>query len=154
MSSVQYNSLFPYLEKIFHQKARSELIKYPGLSFCAIQCGMFMDYYGMPYTESYLFPVAFMVDVFSAVAGLPGDGNSKIAFTCSKDVARYVVALLDVPGENWPQDVICFGEKLTGNELVRLAEDIRGRQLPTPIFYQICHSYYNFGSYALLYHFG
>ncbi|KAF1851632.1 phosphoserine aminotransferase [Cucurbitaria berberidis CBS 394.84] len=119
--------IFPYPEKAFHQAARAELDKHAGLTYCSIQPGMFMDYYGMPHLENtYLKPLYIITDILAAKAAIPGDGKAKIAFTFTRDIGLYVGALLGLPAEKWPRDAICTGTPISSNELVELAEEVTG----------------------------
>lgn len=65
-----------------------------------------------------------VVDIPNAAAGIPGTGNEPITFTYTFDVARFVVAALDLP--TWPRELRIVGDTLTYNKLVKLAEDARG----------------------------
>lgn len=45
-------------------------------------------------------------------------------FTHSTDLAKYVAASLDLP--KWEADYFVYGDRLTWNEFVRLAEEAKG----------------------------
>lgn len=69
-------------------------------------------------------PIAFAVDMANKAAGIPGTGNDVMAFTYTKDVAKFVVAALDLP--KWEEASFCYGEKITWNEFLKIAEEVRG----------------------------
>ncbi|KAL1622573.1 hypothetical protein SLS56_008684 [Neofusicoccum ribis] len=121
------DELFPYPEKSFHQQAKAELQKHPGLTCTSIQAGMSMDYYGMPRLKTHLWALVAFVDVEHRKAAIPGDGNAKVVFTLTGDLAKFVVALLDLPTEKWPRSAMVVGDRLTLNKLVEMAEKIVGR---------------------------
>lgn len=47
---------------------------------------MFLDYYGMPYAETYMRPLAFMIDIPFRKAAVAGDGDAIMACIYTKDV--------------------------------------------------------------------
>ena len=86
--------------------------------------GIFLDYYGMPHLKSHLAPFTFAIDIANNMAGIPGDGNQLMSTAYSGDVAKFVVASLDL--EKWEKISYIVGEKFTFNELVKRAEKARG----------------------------
>ncbi|GME39309.1 phosphoserine aminotransferase [Neofusicoccum parvum] len=89
---------------------------------------MFMDYYGMPHLKTHLRALVAFIDVEHRKAAIPGDGNAKVVFTLTGDLAKFVVALLDLPTEKWPRSAMVVGDRLTLNELVEMAEKIVGNK--------------------------
>lgn len=87
-----------------------------------------MDYYGIPHAETHMKPLAFLVDIPFATAAVPGDGEAEVVFTLTHDVGRYIAALLDVPADQWPRDVICEGSRMSTNQLIALMERITGKK--------------------------
>lgn len=87
--------------------------------------GYFLDYYGPPSLKSYMNRVTFVVDVANKKAGIPGTGNEPMTFTYTYDVAKFVVAALDLP--KWEEVTYCYGEKTTWNEFVKQAEEATGK---------------------------
>ncbi|KAL1854598.1 hypothetical protein Plec18170_004688 [Paecilomyces lecythidis] len=103
--------------------AMAELEK-TSLEWTIICNGAFLDYYGMPKVKSYLTPTAIVVDMAAAKAAIPGSGNTPVVFTYSGDVAKYTAAALTLP--KWEKESYIIGDKLTWNEFVKLAEEVRG----------------------------
>jgi hypothetical protein len=100
-----------------------------GLEFTLVSNGFFMDYYGLPKVKSYLQPFVFAVDMAANAAAIPGSGDTPVVFTHTFDVAKYVAALVGQP--DWPEQSIIIGDKRTWNEVVAIAEDIKGLFLLT-----------------------
>jgi len=63
------------------------------------------------------------VENYTAI--LPGLGEDKVAFTEVNDVGRFVAASLDLP--QWPKQLNMVGDKFTYNEVVVIAEKVRGK---------------------------
>ena len=84
-----------------------------------------MDYWGMPHVKSNLAPFTFSIDMQNGQAAIPGDGNVPLSLTYSRDLARFVVRALDL--DEWPEFSIGVGDDLTFNQMVRLAEEVRGK---------------------------
>ncbi|KAH7176735.1 hypothetical protein EDB81DRAFT_898175 [Dactylonectria macrodidyma] len=89
-----------------------------------VQNGYFMDYWGVPVVKSYMQPSTSVLDIPNAAAGIPGTGNEPIIFSHTTDVAKFVAALLD--SDEWDPVSYVVGDKLTWNEFLRLAEEVRG----------------------------
>lgn len=101
-----------------------EELRKSSMQWTVFMNGCFLDYWAIPHITSYLRPTPFGIDIAHREAAIPGDGNSRISFTYSFDVAKFVVALLDV--EVWPEESRVAGDILTWNEFVRLAEKTLG----------------------------
>ncbi|KAG9498264.1 hypothetical protein J7337_011160 [Fusarium musae] len=86
--------------------------------------GFFLDYYGPPTLKSYMQRVAWAIDIANKKAGIPGTGNEPMTFTYTFDVAKFVVAALDLP--QWEELMYCYGEKTTWNKFLKQAEDAIG----------------------------
>ncbi|KAJ9614099.1 hypothetical protein H2200_002235 [Cladophialophora chaetospira] len=99
-------------------------LKKTDLDWTRIHNGYFLDYFGIPHIESHMTPVAFGVDMANKAAAIPGTGNDVLAFTYTKDVAKFVVAALDLP--KWDEALYCYGDKTTWNEFLSIAEEVRG----------------------------
>jgi len=95
------------------------------LEWTRIHSGYFLDYYGIPHIESHMMPVVFGVDMANKAAAIPGTGNDTVSFTYTKDLAKFVVAALDLP--KWDESLFCYGDKATWNELLSIAEEMRGQ---------------------------
>lgn len=106
-------------------------LKRTDLEWTRLHNGYFMDYYGIPHIESNMQPVAFGLDMNYKAAGIPGTGDDKVSFTYTKDVAKFVVAALDL--EKWDEALFCYGDVTTWNEFLKLAEEVRGQFILTTI---------------------
>ncbi|KAH8807668.1 hypothetical protein F5884DRAFT_345008 [Xylogone sp. PMI_703] len=105
------------------QNALNELEK-TNLESTSVVNGFFLDYYGMPHVKTYLTPIYMVVDMQNKAAAIPGTGNEPMSFTYTFDVGKFVAALLDLP--KWDKVTYCYGDHLTWNEFVKLAEEARG----------------------------
>ncbi|PYI05406.1 NAD(P)-binding protein [Aspergillus sclerotiicarbonarius CBS 121057] len=101
-----------------------EVLRASRLQWTIFVNGIFLDYFGPSTLRSYLKPNVFVLDLVSHVAAIPGDGNVPVTFTYTFDLARFVVAALDL--EDWPEESRVVGDELTWNEFVGLAESIQG----------------------------
>jgi nucleoside-diphosphate-sugar epimerase len=104
-----------------------ELLKESGLQWTVFLNGIFLDYFGPPELKSHLKPNVFVLDMKNHVAAIPGDGNAPVTFTYSYDLARFVVAALDL--EEWQEDSRVVGDTLTWHEFVAIVEEICGQYL-------------------------
>ncbi|CAG7559176.1 unnamed protein product [Fusarium equiseti] len=104
-------------------RAQEELRK-TNLEWTSIHNGFFVDFWGSPTTKSYLHNAATFLDIKHRTAAIPGSGDVPVTFTFSKDVARYVAAFLDL--EKWEQRTFIIGDKVTMNEMVKIAEEATG----------------------------
>ncbi len=86
--------------------------------------GFFLDYYGMPGVKSHMAPSTMVIDMANNAAAIPGAGNTPVVFTHTIDVAKFVVASLDL--KKWDPETYVKGDRLTLNEFVRLAERAKG----------------------------
>lgn len=80
--------------------------------------------------KSYLKPNVFVLDMANKVAAIPGDGNVPVTFTYSFDLARFIVASLDL--DKWPHENKVIGDEMTWNEFVSLVENTLGWYLQYP----------------------
>jgi hypothetical protein len=74
--------------------------------------------------KSYLKPNVFAIDIANRVAAIPGAGDVPVTFTYTFDLARSVVAALDL--EEWKEESKVVGDVVTWNEFVGLAEEVTG----------------------------
>ncbi|KAL6406666.1 hypothetical protein AUP68_09467 [Ilyonectria robusta] len=108
-----------------HVAAYAELEK-TNLEWTAFNIGWFLEYFGMPHVKTCIQQTTFVVDMAGKSASIPGDGKQKMTFTYSLDVAKFVIAALDLP--KWDRDTIVIGDKMTWEEFVKLAEEARGEK--------------------------
>ncbi|CAH0024631.1 unnamed protein product [Clonostachys rhizophaga] len=86
--------------------------------------GFFLDYYFSSKVKTFLTPGKYIADLDEKKAIIPGDGNVAVSFTHTLDVARFVVASLSLA--HWPSRLYMFGDHLTWNEFIDLAEKASG----------------------------
>lgn len=79
----------------------------------------------MPHFESHLAPFTFGIDMRNCQAAIPGSGDDLLSLTYSKDLAKLVVRTLDL--DDWPEFSVGVGDDVTFNEMLRLAEEARGK---------------------------
>lgn len=91
--------------------------------------GWFLDFYGIPYIETEMAPFPFAVDLDNKVAAIPGTRNVPVVFTYTQDIAQVVAASMDL--KTWPEDSYIIGDKMSFNELLAVAEEVRGALLFT-----------------------
>lgn len=99
------------------------------LEWTVVSNGIFLDYFGMPNMPTTLRSACFIVDMQHEMIAIPGDGNTVVTLTATRDVARYVTGLLKLPLGSWPQEYHIAGDRITFNEFVNLTKIITGRQL-------------------------
>lgn len=101
------------------------LNEYPDLEVTEVHNGGFLDYYGMPYCDSYMLPEIPYIDIAACKAAIPGTGDEKIVLTYTKDVARCVRKMVE-SDEKWPAVTRLAGDFTTLNEVLEVAERVRG----------------------------
>ncbi|KAM0330566.1 hypothetical protein ACHAQA_003513 [Verticillium albo-atrum] len=107
-----------------HTAAYAELEK-TQLEWTAFNIGWFLEYFGMPHVKTYIQQTTFVVDMANKTAAIPGTGKELMTFTYSLDVAKFVVAALDLP--KWERDTIVIGDKMSWDDFVELAEEARDK---------------------------
>lgn len=81
----------------------------------------------MPFIKTQIPPMTFAVDIKNRLAAIPGTGEEPISFTYTYDVATFLDAFLDEP--KWEELTYCYGEKLTWNKFISIAEEVTGMLL-------------------------
>ncbi|KAL5333198.1 NAD(P)-binding protein [Aspergillus crustosus] len=109
----QATELLPQLRD--YNKAITQL-RQSGLEWTILHNGIFLDYFDSPALKSYLKPNVFVIDIANKVAAIPGDGDSPVTFTYSFDLAKFVVASLDL--DHWEEESRVLGDEMGWNELV------------------------------------
>ncbi|ROT36480.1 nmrA-like family protein [Sodiomyces alkalinus F11] len=99
-------------------------LKKTGLQYTRVVVGFLMDYWGMPHIPSDMAPGVWAVDVANKRAAMPGTGNEPLTLTYSVDMAGFIARLLEV--DEWPELSIISGSDTTLNELIAIAEKVRG----------------------------
>ncbi|PSN66484.1 NmrA-like family protein [Corynespora cassiicola Philippines] len=114
-------NILPPLEHYF---SSLKALQATHLEWAPVINGTFLEYFAPPALKSYHPHTTLVLDMEHKVAGIPGDGNMPVTFTYTFDVARFVVAALDL--DKWPRELRIIGDELTLNELLFLAEDTKG----------------------------
>ncbi|KAL1599467.1 hypothetical protein SLS60_007270 [Paraconiothyrium brasiliense] len=100
--------------------ATIEALKKTDLEWTQFQNGCFVDYYGMPYVETNLKPLTFVLDVANKAAAIPGTGDEVMTFTYTRDLAKFVVASLDLP--KWTYPMVSYSDITTWKKALEVAE--------------------------------
>jgi hypothetical protein len=100
------------------------------LEYTRIVNGWFLDYYGMPYWKTSLHPWINILNMEERWAVIPGDGTAKATFITTQDLGRYVARLMDMPV--WEKESTITGNEMQFNDLLALAEKIRGESIQCP----------------------
>ncbi|KAH8647946.1 hypothetical protein BX600DRAFT_518347 [Xylariales sp. PMI_506] len=111
-------------DKYTLREAAFKELRNTSLEWTRFENGYFLDNYGAPYLKSYVRPFALMIDMKNKAAAIPGTGDEPLALTYTFDLARFVAASLDLP--EWDETTYCYGDKITLNEVVKLAEEATG----------------------------
>jgi uncharacterized protein YbjT (DUF2867 family) len=103
----------------------SEAVAKSGLEWTIFENGVFMNYL-VSGTKGigHLGSIKVVVDVENATATVPGTGDQKTAFTTGEDVGAFVAASLEL--DKWPENSGMVGDVKTYNEVIKLAENVRG----------------------------
>ena len=109
-----------------HKWPVTEAVVRSGLEYTIFENGIFMNYLASG-TEGvgHLYPLKFMFDVENCKVTLPGDGSAYAVYTRGEDVGRFVAASLDL--ERWPEFSQMRGDRKRLSEILRLAEEVRGK---------------------------
>ncbi|PVH68336.1 NAD(P)-binding protein [Cadophora sp. DSE1049] len=91
--------------------------------------GYFADYYVAPGVPSHMMILSVAVDVPNNTAAIPGSGDVPVVFTHTVDIAKFVAASLTL--SKWEPETYLIGDKLTFNELVKVAEEVKGVKFKT-----------------------
>lgn len=110
----------------YKRLSQAELAKTVDLEYTSFVNGFLLDYWGMPHIKTYLAPMTDVVDVRHNVASIPGSGDVPIVFTLTADIAKFVAAALSL--EKWDPIIYLYGDRVTWNEFVRLAEIAKGKK--------------------------
>lgn len=109
------------------RNAQAALEKTSNLEYTAFYSGFFLDYWGLPGVPSNKPPFTMVLDIANNEAVIPGSGNVPVTFTHTRDTAKFVAAILDL--EKWDPETYVMGDKLTFNEALRLAEEVKGKPM-------------------------
>lgn len=88
-----------------------------------------MDYWAQPHVSAHMLPEMPWVDIAAGEASIPGSkGDVKVTFTMTRDVARFITKAV-LSADRWPQKSYIIGDKLTFDEIVGVAENVRGKRI-------------------------
>lgn len=110
-----------------------EATKASGMEYTQFTCGIFMNTLGTgtPNGETEalggLRPWTFVINMKAGTADLPGDGNSKVTFTRTQDIGKFVAAALDL--EKWEDEMGMVGSTMSYNEVVTAIEKVTRRKM-------------------------
>jgi hypothetical protein len=96
------------------------------LQYTRIAVGFFMDYWGMPHIDTAMTPFKWAMDVENGIACIPGTGDELLSMTYSRDLAKFIVRLLDE--DEWPVQCAVIGQDVTFNQILKWVEDATGRK--------------------------
>ncbi|KAI4184728.1 MAG: hypothetical protein L6R41_004544 [Letrouitia leprolyta] len=120
----------PLSFKAAKTQAITLLKEFSNLEFTTILNGGFLDYYGMPHAQSYMLPEIPYIDIGACKAAIPGTGDEKIVLTHTKDVAKFIRKMVE-SREKWPELTRIVGDTTTLNEVLEVAERVRGQKFST-----------------------
>jgi nucleoside-diphosphate-sugar epimerase len=104
----------------------AKALKKTSLQFTRLAVGFFMDYWGMPHIDTAMAPFKWAIDVENGVAAIPGTGEEKFTMTYTRDLARFVVRLLDEA--EWPERAVIVGQNVTFNQVLDWAQEATGKR--------------------------
>ncbi|KAF7540208.1 hypothetical protein G7054_g1609 [Neopestalotiopsis clavispora] len=99
-------------------------LKETTVEYMAVYNGYFSDFLGVPRLHTYTQTIPVVIDMEANAAAIPGSGETPVAFTHTNDIAKFVVASLDLP--HWPREGWIVGDKVTWNEVLEMAESVKG----------------------------
>ncbi|EXM18948.1 hypothetical protein RAB80_001826 [Fusarium oxysporum f. sp. vasinfectum] len=102
------------------------------LEFSLVSIGLFLDYWAAPRIPTHIRAANIIIDPENNAAVIPGDGNTPLVFTHSTDAAKFTVALLNLP--DWKRRYAIITNRMTLNEAVRLAEEVKGVKFDVKYF--------------------
>lgn len=111
-----------------------DALRSSSLEFTRFANGFFMDYWGLPHISSNLWAYTWAIDIANKRAAIPGTGDDVLSLTYSVDVAKFVVRTLE-SSDKWPETSILSGTDITFNQLLAIAERIRGTASSNPRLY-------------------
>ena len=122
---LRATSILPPLQ---HHFECLDLLSTTNLEWTLFINGIFLDYYALPHIKSHLSPNTIAIDITHRKAALPGSGEVPVTFTYTYDLARFVVAALDLPEGTWERESRVVGDTVTWKQFVALAEEILGEK--------------------------
>jgi nucleoside-diphosphate-sugar epimerase len=105
-------------------KLSMEALSKSDLEWTAIYLGYFLDYFMLPKVPTHLAPFPMLIDAENNRAAIPAEGNNRITLSRSEDVAKFVVAMFDLP--KWDNATYIVGDTLSLIDFVKILEDVKG----------------------------
>lgn len=133
------------LERLRHYKHHH---RYP-MASTVFSCGVFYERFargglgalGIGASSNVFYQGSYLMDIEAGTAEVVeqhSDGRPvSIAMTSINDVARYLVAALDLDIDTWPDELRISGDRLTVQQIVQWAESIKGTSFPPS---QLCRT--------------
>ncbi|KAF4439399.1 SDR family [Fusarium acutatum] len=109
-----------------------EALEQTNLEFSLVSIGLFLDYWAAPRLPTHIRAANIIIDPENNAAVIPGDGNTPVVFTHSTDAAKYAVTLLGL--SNWKRRYAIVTNRMTLNEAVKLAEEVKGVKFDVKYF--------------------
>jgi hypothetical protein len=100
-----------------------ELLAKTSLQWTAIYNGLFLEFLA-PGIPTYANTTPLFVDVANNAAAIPGSGDYPVHFTWTKDIGKYITALLGL--EKWENKYLITGDTKTFDEIIAIGEKIKG----------------------------
>ncbi|CAG8424836.1 unnamed protein product [Penicillium salamii] len=95
------------------------------LEYTLFSNAMFMDYWFSRHIPSaFNFNIPSWVDLDNNFAAIPAGGDTPLVLTHSTDIGQFVVRVLGL--DKWEKRYFLVGDRLTLNEFLRIAEEIKG----------------------------
>lgn len=88
----------------------------------------------MPHWKTSLHPWINILSMKDKWAVVPGDGTASATFITTQDLGRFIGRLMDAP--EWDKESTVVGNEMQFNNLVALAEEIRGEILKANMRHQ------------------
>ncbi|EEY16168.1 conserved hypothetical protein [Verticillium alfalfae VaMs.102] len=124
---IKYTSEHSWFPIAASKLAFFEALDKTQLEWTVVANGFFLDYWGFPHVKSYLQPITLVLDLAANRAAIPGSGNTPVIFTYTRDVAKFTAKLLTL--DKWEPESYIIGDKVTWNEFVKTAEQVRGKPI-------------------------
>lgn len=135
-----------YQHKLAHRDQLERLSQTNDFEYTLFQPGLFIEYFAAPHkTTAHLDPLMTIFDFVGCRAmvidGHEDDADAVLTLTSVTDLARAVVAMIDLPHRDdygpgqsvaWPKIGGLCGNKLTVRQILELQERVRGKQRPPP----------------------
>lgn len=102
------------------------------LEYTRVANGWFIDYFGMPHWESSLHPWINVLNMEKKWAVVPGDGTAVATFITTQDLGRFIGRLMEL--RQWPKVSSIVGNETSFNDLVAMAEAVRGQYRQKVLF--------------------